>query len=91
MQRTIILILGVFLVINNTNIFIKYLSTVLAVLGSGVAMMQHFNGWKRINAGTFEISEQWYLDPFILSGCALFIIVGQIYILISRPNAIYRL
>lgn len=85
-QRSVIFILGLFLVLPSRPLLVKYLACVLAFFGAGVAMMQHFNGWKKINSGTFEFNDQIYLDPFLLSGFALFIIIGELFLIMHSKD-----
>ncbi len=81
-QRTVIGLLGILLVMPNPVHWIsRYVGTVLGFLGAVVAAMQHFNGWKKISSGEFSFREEIYLDPFLLSGAALFIIIGLVFLL----------
>ena len=56
-------------------------------MGAVVAVNQNFMGWVKISKGEFAFSEQLYMDPFLLSGGALFIIIGQIWLLLTHPAA----
>ena len=52
-----------------------------------VGAQQHFSHWRRINAGEFSLAEAWGVDPFLLSGAAIFIITGLLLLLWSwRPR-----
>lgn len=52
-----------------------------------VAAMQNFNHQKNIYAGTFELGENVYMHPFLLSGAAIFILSGQLMLIFSsRPE-----
>lgn len=83
-QRTVIGLLGLLILLPQpVNWALKYAAAVFAFFGLVVASMQHFNHWKRINKGEWSLSETWYADPFILSGCAIIIIIGQILFLYS--------
>lgn len=78
-QRTVIGILGIFLLFPNPGHWIvRFFATVIGFLGAHVAAAQNFLGWKKISAGTFSFNERIYIDSFILSGCALFIIVALV-------------
>jgi len=81
-QRTVIGILGIFLVLPNPGHWIvRYVGTVLGVLGLVVGGTQHFRGWAKISAGEFSFHEPVYFDSFLLSGAALFIITGLVFLL----------
>lgn len=86
-QRSMIGLLGLLLLLPDPRHWaIRYLAAVFAVFGLVVACMQHFNHWKRINAGEFTFSSMWYADPFVLSGAAIFIITGLVLLIFSwRP------
>lgn len=82
-QRTAIGILGLIIVLLRVlHPFVARYSA-LAVGGFGfvVAAMQHFRGWTRINAGEFQLNERWYIDPWLLSGCAMLILALQLGII----------
>lgn len=86
-QRTVIGLLGLIMLLPNPGHWLaRYVATVMAVLGLVVAAEQHFGGWKSISAGKFNIGEQWYLSPFLLAGCALFIITGQLLLLYAHAE-----
>lgn len=90
-QRTVIGILGLLMVLPNPGHWMsRYLGAVLAVFGLVVGSMQHFNGWKKVMAGTYAASETWYMDAFILSGFALLIIVAQLLLLYAFKTATDR-
>ena len=87
-QRTVILLLGVIMVLPFSGHWIaKYLSSVLGFMGAVVAVNQNFMGWVKISKGEFAFNEQLYMDPFLLSGGALFIIIGQLWLLLTQPHA----
>ena len=87
-QRTVIGLLGViFLLPGFRHWLLRYIGSVLAFFGAFVAASQNFMGWKKISAGTFTFNEAIYVDPFILSGCALFIILGQAWLLLLGKEA----
>lgn len=80
-QRTVIGILGLFLALNLAKHWIvKYVALVVGFFGAVVAANQHFMGWKKISAGTFEFHENIMVDPFILSGLAMTLIIGLVYL-----------
>lgn len=83
-ERTVIGLLGVILLLPR-HWFIRFVATVFAVFGNVVAVTQHFNGWKKIMAGKFEWGEHWYVNPWMLSGFATFIITGLILLLWANP------
>ncbi len=81
-QRSVIGVLGLMMMLPNPGHWIsRYIGSVFGVLGLVVAAEQHFGGWKKIWAGKFSLGEQWYLNPFLLAGCALFIITAQVMLL----------
>ena len=84
-QRTVILLLGLIMVVPFYRHWImQYLASVIGFMGAVVAVNQNFMGWAKISKGTFAFSDQLYVDPFLLSGGALFIIVGQLWLIIDR-------
>ena len=87
-QRTVIGLLGLLLLMPVAALahwFTRWLATVLAVFGAQVASRQHFGGWSKISAGEFAFAQKWWIDPFLLSGIALFLIVGLVLLLWSVP------
>lgn len=87
-QRTVIGLLGLLMVLPVSAVahwITRWLATVLAVFGAQVASRQHFGGWSKISAGEFTLSQPWWSDPFLLSGAALFLIVGLVLLLWSVP------
>ncbi|MDO6838557.1 hypothetical protein Q4602_03680 [Paraglaciecola chathamensis] len=88
-QRTVIGILGLMLISPSATHWIaKYIGLVIGFFGATVAANQHFMGWKKISAGTFEFKENLVIDPFLLSGLALFGIIGLTYLLLFSDKAI---
>jgi hypothetical protein len=86
-QRTIIGILGLSLLLPNPRNWINlYFTSCIAAFGFYVASRQHFSGWKGIMGGSFEWGEQWFINPWLLSGCALFIISGLVLLIWTSPN-----
>ena len=57
---------------------LHWFAAVVGVLGLVVAANQHFAEWKTIWAGDFTLGEQWYVNPWLLFGAALFILSGQL-------------
>lgn len=83
LQRTVIGILGFLMIFKGLhNIFTIYVASVLGFMGAHVAAAQNFMGWLKINKGVFEFKDAIYLDPFLLSGAALFVITAQVWLLI---------
>lgn len=83
LQRTVIGILGFLMIFRGLHNFITiFIASVLGFMGAHVAAAQHFMGWLKINKGTFEFKDDIYIDPFLLSGAALFIIIGQVWLLV---------
>jgi len=88
-QRTVIGILGIMLLVfTKPNWLVKYFALVFGFLGAVVAAMQHFNGWKKISAGKFSFNENIFIDSFLLSGFALFIIIGLVCLILL--NNVYN-
>lgn len=86
-QRTVILLLGLMMVLPiSRHWIIQYLASVIGFMGAVVAVNQNFMGWAKISKGTFAFSEQLYVDPFLLSGGALFIIIGQLWLILSKTS-----
>lgn len=86
-QRTIIGLLGLSLLLPNTRNWINlYLASTVAAFGFFVAAYQHFEGWKKIMFGKFEWGEHWYINPWLLSGFALFIISGLLLLIWTSPR-----
>ncbi|WP_394002290.1 hypothetical protein ACF3M1_15940 [Luteimonas sp. WGS1318] len=87
-QRSVIGLLGLLMLWPDPRGWaIRWLASVLGVFGAVVAATQHFAGWRRIGAGTFRFADPWPVDPFLLSGAALFAIVGLVLLLWSWQPA----
>ena len=87
-QRTVIGLLGVLLILPwHSHWFTRYIAACIAAFGIVNASMQHFRGWARIMAGEFEWGEQWYVNSWVLSGCALFIIMALVMLIWRNPPA----
>ncbi|MBB6521500.1 disulfide bond formation protein B [Pseudoteredinibacter isoporae] len=82
-QRTVIGILGIILISPFSYHWIaRFMSMVIGTFGVVVAANQHFMGWKKISAGTFQFNDNIVIDPFLLSGLALAGIIGLIYLIL---------
>ncbi len=76
-QRTVIGLIGLLLLFPRPDHWItRWIGSTLAALGLVVGATQHFNGWKKIMSGEFKWGEHWYINAWMLSGFALFIITG---------------
>lgn len=83
-QRTAIGLLGVAMLLPVVHHWAtKWVCAVVASLGLVVAATQNFNHIKTLFAGTFELGASWYMHPFLLSGAALFILTGQIMLIVG--------
>ena len=86
-QRTVIAMLGIIMVLPVANHWIlKYLASVIGFMGAVVAANQNFMGWAKISKGEFAFNEQLYIDPFLLSGGSLFIIIGLLWLILSNEK-----
>jgi hypothetical protein len=87
-QRTVIGLLGLLLLMPNLRFWlVRYLSAVFAIFGLVVGAMQHFGGYARMNKGEFEWGDQWFINPWLLSGFAILIITGLVMLIWSdRPR-----
>ncbi len=83
-QRTVIGLLGAFMLLGSSHFLVKYFASVIGFFGAGIAMMQHFRGWVKIHKGEFTWYEPIYLDAFLLSFFALLIIIAQVWLLCLR-------
>lgn len=84
-QRTVILLLGVIMVLPFSKHWIsRYLASVMGFMGAVVAVNQNFMGWVKISKGEFVFNEQLYIDPFLLSAGSLFIIIGQLWLILTK-------
>ena len=87
-QRTVILLLGVIMVLPFSKHWIsRYVASVMGFMGAVVAVNQNFMGWVKISKGEFAFNEQLYIDPFLLSAGSLFIIIGQVCLILTPSNA----
>ncbi len=86
-QRTVILLLGIMMILPFAHHWVmKYFASVIGFLGAVVAVNQNFMGWVKISKGEFAFNEQLYIDPFLLSSGSLFIIIGQLWLLIMTKR-----
>lgn len=86
-QRTVIAILGLIMILPLARHWVsRYFSLVIGFFGAVVATNQNFMGWAKISKGEFAFNEQLYIDPFLLSGGALFIIIGQLWLILGREE-----
>lgn len=87
-QRSVIGLLGLLMLLPDLRHWlVRWLAAVLAAFGVVVASTQHFAGWRRISAGEFAFREPVVIDPFLLSGAALCIIIGLVLLVFSwRPR-----
>jgi len=65
---------------------VRYVASVIGFLGAVVAVNQNFMGWVKISKGEFVFNEQLYIDPFLLSAGSLFIIIGQLWLILLQDN-----
>ena len=87
-QRTVILLLGVIMVLPFSKHWIsRYVASVMGFMGAVVAVNQNFMGWVKISKGEFTFNEQLYIDPFLLSAGSLFIIIGQLWLILTKAPA----
>ena len=87
-QRTVILLLGLVMILPFSHCWItRYIASVIGFMGAVVAVNQNFMGWVKISKGEFAFNEQLYIDPFLLSAGSLFIIIGQLWLLLSKDPA----
>ena len=59
----------------------------MGFMGAVVAVNQNFMGWVKISKGEFAFNEQLYIDPFLLSAGSLFIIIGQLWLILTEAPA----
>lgn len=86
-QRTVIGLLGLLLLLPIVSHWLtKYLALVIGFFGAVVASNQHFMGWKKISANQFKFNDNIAMDPFLLSGIALTMIVGLVVIILKQPE-----
>lgn len=69
---------------------LQYFASVIGFLGAVVAVNQNFMGWTKISKGEFAFNELLYIDPFLLSSGSLFIIIGQLWLILGNKDAAQR-
>ena len=90
-QRTVILLLGLIMVLPIARHWmLQYFASVIGFLGAVVAVNQNFMGWVKISKGEFVFNELLYIDPFLLSSGSLFIIIGQLWLILCKDPATFR-
>lgn len=83
-QRTVIGLLGLLMLLPDLRHWlVRWPAAALGFFGLVVASQQHFAGWRKIHAGEFKFASQIAIDPFLLSGAAIFIITGLVLLLFS--------
>ncbi|MBT6033896.1 MAG: hypothetical protein HOH19_15090 [Kordiimonadaceae bacterium] len=87
-QRTSIALLGLFMTLPHTKHFIiRYITCIFGFFGTAVAGAQHFLGWVSIQKGEKTgLSEQWWLDSWLLSFFAICIIIAQVWLIFLNKN-----
>jgi len=86
-QRTVILVLGLIMVLPfSLHWVVRYIASVIGFLVAVVAVLQHLMGWVKISKGEFFFNEQLYIDPFLLSTGSLFIVIGQLWLILARDS-----
>jgi len=68
----------------------RYLTSAIGFLDAVVAVLQNFMGWVKISKGTFAFNEALYIDPFLLSSGSLFIIIGQLWVILGKGHVTQR-
>ena len=82
-QRTVIMVLGLMMILPFARHRVsQYVSSVIGFLGAVVAVNQNFMGWVKISKGEFTFAD--LHDPFLLSTGSLFIIIGQLWLILSK-------
>ena len=84
-QRTVIMLLGLTMILPFARHWVsQYVSSVIGFLGAVVAVNQNFMCWAKISKGEFTFADPIYIDPFLLSTGSLFIIIGQLWLILSK-------
>ena len=84
-QRTVIMLLGLLMILPFAHFWIsQYLASVIGFMSAVVAVNQNFMGWMKISKGEFTFADPLYIDPFLLSAGSLFIIIGQLWLILSN-------
>ena len=88
-QRTVILLLGSMMLLPSPMHWLaKYIASVIGFLGAVVAVNQNFMGWVKISKGEFAFNENLFIDPFLLSAGSLFIILGQLWLILGTRGTV---
>ena len=83
-QRTVIGLLGLIMILPHAQHWIsRWISLSAGTLGLVVAANQNFAHLKKVYTGDLELGDSWYMHPFLLSGAAIFIMVGQLMLISS--------
>lgn len=86
-QRTVIGLLGLLAMTPSPGHWIiRYFATVFAAYGFNIGATQHFRGWVKIMSGEFSWGEKWYVNSWMLSGFALFIITALVLAIWAWPS-----
>ena len=64
----------------------QYFASVIGFMGAVVAVNQNFMGWVKISKGEFAFNENLFIDPFLLSTGSLFIILGQLWLILGASD-----
>lgn len=84
-QRTVIGVLGLILLLPIASHWVsKYAALVIGFFGAVVGANQHFSGWRKISSGEFEFAKNIVIDPFLLSGAAITIIIGLVALILFK-------
>lgn len=87
-QRTVIGLLGLIMVLPYAQHWVsKWISLSAGCLGLVVAANQNFAHLKKLYTGDLNLGDSWYIHPFLLSGAAIFIIVGQLMLILHQKHA----
>ena len=79
--------LGVIMIMPFSSHWIsKYIASAIGFMGAVVAVNQNFMGWVKISKGEFAFNEQLYIDPFLLSAGSLFIILAQLWLILTKGS-----
>lgn len=86
-QRSVIGILGIILLLPFCHHWIaKYFALAIGFFGAAVASTQHFMGWRKISANEFTFNSTFAADPTLLSGFAVFVIVGLVSLILLQSR-----
>jgi disulfide bond formation protein DsbB len=89
-QRTIIGLLGLIALLPQGLGWPRlYVAHVLSAFGAVSASTQHMNGWIALQKGELAEAPLW-ANSFVLSACALAVIVGQWLLLQGDPRVVSR-